>query len=252
MRPHLIGSLAILLSIKLVLHAAAAPDKLAADEKPAPAPAEKSAPAPDWRALFQMHYVNRVAAFREQNLVYQNVVLVGDSITEGFDVKTYFPGRRIVNRGIGADVIGNELPPEDKRGVLKRMDESFFNCAATDVFLLIGINDLGASHSSEAVAAGYRQILEQVKSKAPLIRLHVQSLLPTRDTYAKHNPAINDVNHRLQKLAAEFGYDYIDLHSLMSDDQGELKKEFTSDGLHINSGAYNIWKAEIERKLGWQ
>src|SRR5262245_11580364 len=123
------------------------PPSLAAetsDTKAAPAkkPAAKAAPAPDWRALFQLHYVTRVQEFRQQNLQLQNVVLVGDSITEGFDVAKYFPDRRILNRGIGADVIGNALPPDDKRGVLKRLDESIFNCAARDVFLLIGINDL--------------------------------------------------------------------------------------------------------------
>src|SRR6476619_4754832 len=101
-------------------------------------PTEKTTatPAPDWRALFQMHYANRVQAFREQNLQLRYVVLVGDSITEGFEVAKYFPGRRVLNRGIGADVIGNALPESDKRGVLKRLDESIFNCAATDVFLL--------------------------------------------------------------------------------------------------------------------
>jgi hypothetical protein len=85
-----------------------------------------------------MHYVNRVKAFKEQNQQLQHVVLLGDSITEGFDVPTYFPGRRVLNRGIGADVIGNALPDDDPRGVLRRLDESVFDCAATDVFLLIG------------------------------------------------------------------------------------------------------------------
>ena len=37
------------------------------------------------------------------------------------------------------------------------------------------------------------------------------------------------------KLAKEFDYDYIDLHSLMTDEKGELKKELTADGLHINA-----------------
>src|SRR6478736_3248612 len=106
-------------------------------------PAAPQKPAADWGALFQMHYTQRTQEFREQNQSFQNVVLVGDSITEGFDVAKYLPGRRVINRGIGADVIGNDLKPDDKRGVLKRLDESFFNLPATDAFLLIGINDLG-------------------------------------------------------------------------------------------------------------
>ena len=198
-----------------------------------------------------MHYTQRTQEFREQNQIFQNVVLVGDSITEGFDVTKYLPGRRVINRGIGADVIGNDLKPDDKRGVLKRLDESFFNLPATDAFLLIGINDLGDSHTPDQLEAGYREILEKVKQGAPRLKVHVQSLLPTRGNFAKHNANVNDFNERLQKLAKEFGYDYIDLHSLLADDKGELKQELTTDGLHINADGYKIWKAEIEKKMGW-
>ena len=198
-----------------------------------------------------MHYANRVRSFQEQNLMLQNVVLVGDSITEGFDVAKHFPGRRVLNRGIGADVIGNALAAADKRGLSKRLDESIFDCAATDVFLLIGINDLGDNHTPEVMEAGYREILKRVKSEAPTVRVHVQSVLPTRDGFAKHNPLVNDFNARLEKLAKEFGYDFNDLHALMVDADGELKKEFTNDGLHLNADAYKVWQTEIERVLAW-
>jgi lysophospholipase L1-like esterase len=212
----------------------------------------KSAPAPDWRTIFQMHYTNRVQNFREQNRIFENVVLVGDSITEGFDVAKWFPNRRVLNRGIGADVIGNALPADDERGVLKRMNESFFDCAARDAFLLIGINDLGDSRTPETIEAGYREILKRTKKEAPTLRLHIQSVLPTRGAHAKHNANVLDVNERLQKFAKEFGYDYIDLHSQMMDDKGELKAEFTADGLHLNDAGYKVWKAQIERTMGWE
>lgn len=214
-------------------------------------PKQEKPPAPDWRGIFQMHYTQRVKQFHEQNEQLENVVLVGDSLTEGFDVAKFFPGRRILNRGIGADVIGNALAADDKRGVLKRLDESFFDVAATDAFLLIGINDLGDNHSPETVAAGYREILDRVKKHSPALRVHIQSLLPTRSNFAKHKANILDVNQRLQKLAQEFGYDYIDLHSLMKDDQGELKQELTADGLHINAEGYKIWQAEVIKTMKW-
>lgn len=213
--------------------------------------AEEAKPAPDLGALFKMHYTNRMRSFKQQNEQLRYVVLLGDSITEGFETEKYLPGRRVLNRGIGADVIGNALPADDNRGVLKRMSESVFDCAATDVFLLIGINDLGSGRMPEVMEAGYREILEQVKTKAPAVRVHVQSVLPTRGNFAKHNANVLDFNGRLQKLAKEFGYDYVDLHKLMADEKGELKAEFTADGLHLKPEAYRVWKAEVERVMGW-
>ena len=213
---------------------------------------EAAKPAPvDLAALFRMHYANRVRSFQEQNAVYQNVVMLGDSITEGFDVTKLLPGRRVLNRGIGGDVIGNALPADDKRGILARMDESVFDCAATDVFLMIGINDLGSGRTPDVMEQGYRQILERIKKEAPRVRVHIESVLPCSDRYAKHNANVLDFNARLRKLAAEFGYDYLDLHALMVDDHGELKAEFTNDGLHLNAAGYEPWKAEVERVMGW-
>lgn len=209
-------------------------------------------PAPDWGALFKMHYQNRVKLFAEQNQVFRNVVLVGDSITEGFDVGSYFPGRRVLNRGIGADVIGNALPGDDPRGVLRRLDASVFDCAATDVFLLIGINDLNSGRTPDVMEEGYRELLGRLKNEAPRVRVHVQSVLPTRGDHARRNPAVRDVNARLKRLAGEFGFDYIDLHSLMADEKGELKAEFTDDGLHLTPPAYAVWRGEVERVLGWE
>ena len=211
----------------------------------------KKQPEVDWGVLFKMHWENRVKSFKEQNLALQNVVLLGDSITEGFDLQKYLPGRRVLNRGIGADIIGNALPPDDPRGVLQRLDNSVFDCAATDVFLMIGINDLNLRHSVDQLEAGYRELLIRLRAGAPKLKIHVQSLLPTRGDHAKQNAPVLEFNQRLKKLAAEFACDFLDLHRLMVDDRGELKAEFTEDGLHLKEPAYRIWQAEILQALGW-
>ena len=83
------------------------------------------------------------------------------------------------------------------------------------------------------------------------MRVHVQSVLPTRGKYAKHNAPVLEFNQRLRKLAAEFGCDYIDLHKLMSDEKGELKAEFTPEGLHLNEAAYLVWRGELLKTMKW-
>ena len=200
----------------------------------------------DWNALFKLHYDNRLRSFREQNLVFQNVVLVGDSITEAFEVTHFFPGRRMLNRGIGADVIGNALPSDDHRGVLRRLDASVFDCAATDVFLMIGVNDLNANRTVNTMEAGYRELLRQIRDRAPAVRVHVQSLLPCRGAFAKNNAPIKEFNGRLKRLAEEFGYKYLDLHPLFVNEKGEFKALFTADGIHLTEPAYEIWRGDRE------
>lgn len=243
-----IGAFLLFAGLILPGQAADSDQQTTSPEKTVNQPAE--AP-PNPLALFQLHYENRVKSFREQNRVYQNVILLGDSITEGFEVDRYFPGRRVLNRGIGADVIGNNLPETDKRGVLKRLDESVFSCAPAALFILIGINDLGQGHSPEVIEAGYREMLQAIRKREPALKIYVQSVLPTRGNFTKHKENVLDVNRRIKALAAEFQCEYVDLHSLMADDNGDLKAEFTGDGLHLTEEAYQVWRKVVEEKVGW-
>lgn len=243
----LVGVVAITLALPaaVVFAEASAPT---ATKKP------EAKPKPSMGDFFKQHYKNRVKLFGEENpslKTSDNVVFVGDSITEGFDLAKNFPDHPVVNRGISADVIGNALAKDDNRGVLRRLDQSIYDCKPGKVFVLIGINDLGAGHKPATIEAGYRELLQSIKSHSPDLKIYIQSVLPTRDNYAKHNANVNDVNTRLQKLAKEFGYEYVDLHSKLSDERGELKKEVTADGLHLKPTGYAIWKAEIDRIMNW-
>jgi lysophospholipase L1-like esterase len=206
----------------------------------------------DWGALFKMHWQNRVSDFKDQNLAWQNVVLLGDSITEGFEVRKYFPGRRVVNRGIGADVIGNAMAADDPRGVLQRLDNSLFDCAPSGVFILIGINDLNSGHTVAQMTDGYRELLKRIREKRPDLPVYVQSVLPTRGAYANKNAAVVEFNQHLKSLTAEYKCTYLDLNTLLRDDKGELKESFTADGLHLTDPAYLIWREQILKALNWQ
>lgn len=191
------------------------------------------------------HYYDRVKLFQEENQTYKKVVLVGDSITEGFKLDQYFPGRPFVNRGIGSDGIGL-----GQTGILKRLDNSVFDCNPSHVFILIGINDLPHGHPMDTLVAGYRDILTQVKIKLPNVPVYVISVLPCRGRYAYLNPLVLDFNAKLKPLAIEFDYTYLDLYSIMKDEKGELREDWTGDGLHLKPPAYEAWKKEIDKLLG--
>jgi lysophospholipase L1-like esterase len=201
--------------------------------------------------VVRQHWADRVRFFLTQPVAGHPVVLLGDSLTEGFDVAKYFPGHVVLNRGVSSDVIGNDLAPGDNRGVLQRLDCSVFPCPASDVFVLIGINDLGDGHGLDLMEQGYRELLQRLHAEAPDSRLHVESLLPTRGHYARLNAHIRAFNDRLRHLAAENHADYLDLHALLLDEQGELKADCTREGLHLNERGYQIWQSAINQAMGW-
>jgi lysophospholipase L1-like esterase len=193
------------------------------------------------------HYDQRVSQFEAENETLKNVVLVGDSITEGFNVKKYFPGQRVLNRGIGGDGVGI-----GNIGVLRRLDNSVFNCNPSQIFIMIGINDLSGKRTPDEITSAYRDILNRIQIRLPEVPVYVESVLPCRDHFADRNPKVIELNIQLKRLARQYGYQYLDLHTLMKDSTGQLKVEYSSDGIHLKPAAYEVWKQEIDKALGNQ
>lgn len=172
------------------------------------------------------------------------VVLLGDSITEGFRVKE-LAGMRVVNMGISGDQIAMDRPDG---GVLARVN-LLAQAKPAHVFLLIGINDFGSSKPLEKAKRQYEELVRAIRTTVPGAKLHVQALLPTRGRFAHLNQNVNAMNSFLRELTQREGLDFIDLHTLMKDAQGELRKEWTGDGLHLLPPAYEAWKRVLEEKL---
>ena len=56
------------------------------------------------------------------------------------------------------------------------------------------------------------------------------------------NERINNANKKLKELAIKYNCIYVDLHlSELKDVDEQLKKEFSTDGLHLQPLAYIIW-----------
>ncbi len=51
----------------------------------------------------------------------------------------------------------------------------------------------------------------------------------------------------LKKIASEKKCTYIDLHPFFKSKNGELDYSFSTNGVHINSKGYAIWKNAIEK-----
>jgi lysophospholipase L1-like esterase len=199
-----------------------------------------------------MRYRERLSRFEAENAAYPRVVLLGDSLTEEFDVERFFPKHEVFNRGISGDVIRAE-----NIGLAARMEESVFHCCPTHLFLLIGINDLRraveqpADRMETALLDGYRSVLSAIRRALPKTVVYVESILPTSGSYADLNVHIPRTNCGLELLSRRFGCFFLNLHPLFLDEHGELADEFTTDGLHLSTAGYRVWKSEIDRVMGW-
>lgn len=183
------------------------------------------------------HYQHRLEFFRAMPDQKKEIVFVGNSITEMGEWQELLPGKPVVNRGISGDVT---------YGVLARIDEVLSSKPAK-IFILSGVNDLKRGIPVDTVAKTFERILVTMKTVSPKTKVFVEGILPVNEgmlaaQYKKvNNAVIGSLNSLLRALAAKYGYTYVDVAPAVADENGQLKKENTQDGLHLWPAAYIKW-----------
>lgn len=187
------------------------------------------------KLLLKNGFDQKVASFKEQNrhVKQGGIAFVGDSITQDFPVHDYFSGMLVYNRGIGGDTTA---------GLLTRLTESIFELRPHTVVLLIGTNDFALLNAKpDQVSDNIAKIVAEIKAVLPKTNVIVESIYPvnpTMDRFSvgnRSNRIIFETNRLLQHLS---DVRYVDLTELLTNEVGDLKPEYTVEGLHINQIGY--------------
>ncbi|MEE1321086.1 MAG: GDSL-type esterase/lipase family protein [Acutalibacteraceae bacterium] len=177
------------------------------------------------------------------------VVFFGDSITELLNISDWYgeysikSGLELYNRGIGGDTT---------IGLYKRVEENVLSIKPKTVVLLIGTNDLGIGFDAEFISNSMENILKLFKSVCPECRVILQAVYPVIEGKAgkRRNKDILELNEKYKILAEKYGADFIDLTAVLSDENGNLRSEYTYDGLHLTAQGYAVTTKEIRKNLG--
>ncbi len=164
------------------------------------------------------------------------IIFLGNSITDGCEWAELFNNPSIKNRGISGD---------RTQGILDRMTE-ITESHPKKIFIMIGINDLSAKISTAKILENYQSIIDTIRQSTPETRIFIQSVLPTYQLPHIQNDSVAYLNSKLEILASKFKIDFIDLYSKFINEDGELNMNLSSDGLHLNGEGYLLWKREIE------
>ncbi|MEO8399616.1 MAG: GDSL-type esterase/lipase family protein [Ignavibacteriaceae bacterium] len=146
---------------------------------------------------------------------------------------------KIKNRGLSGD---------ETAGVLDRLDE-VLESKPKQIFLMIGVNDLRHGIPTETIIKNYKEIVKKIIKVSPSTELIIQSVLPVNNKIkdAKtNNETVIRLNNEIKKISNKNNLLYVDLFKRLIDQEGNLRKEYSSDGLHINGEAYLIWKEAIK------
>lgn len=181
------------------------------------------------------YYNKRLAIFETENGMYAehevDVAFLGDSITDGCDLGRYYSDYTFVNRGIGGDTTFY---------LKDRLDISIYKLKPKVAVILIGTNNI---HS---MLDDYEDIILDIREHTPKTEIVICSLTPMGAKWAERNSTAAYNNVILDKLAEKHGCEYVDLFTpLFDEDTGEIRKEYTVEGLHLTHEAYLVTSALI-------
>ncbi|WP_164464121.1 GDSL-type esterase/lipase family protein [Bacillus sp. PK3-056] len=165
----------------------------------------------------------------------ESIVFLGDSLTQRNEWSELFRNGHLINRGIDGDKTSD---------ILSRVD-SIATANPEKIFIMTGINDIDKGRSNKEIIKDYKKIINSIKQKSERTQIIVESVLPVSKSHGINNTKIIELNNDIKKMTEEFNITYIDLHSKMVNEEGNLKENFTVDGVHLTGDGYMVWKNSI-------
>lgn len=203
---------------------------------------EETAKAAQEPYEYNSFYYQRASLFDSLPIDSNDVIMLGNSLTNGCEWHELLGNPNVKNRGITSDVI---------QGVYDRLGPIIEGRPAK-IFLMIGVNDISHNLGADSVASAYSGLIGHIREKLPDTELYVQSCLPINISFnqflgmADKEDVIREVNRQVSATADTLGFTWIDLYSRFVDADGHMKKEYTNDGLHLLGEGYLQWRDCIQ------
>lgn len=200
-------------------------------------------------------YTEQNKLLKNSNMKPVDVVLIGNSITEQWSYyrPNFVSKNNFLNRGIG----GQTTPQ-----LLIRFRNDVIEFKPKIVVIAAGINDIAENtgrYSPDFTLSNIQSMAELAQING--IKVILTSVLPASEIAWNSEVVdvpqkIKSLNAKIEKLAQDKGYGYVDYYSSLVSDVEGLKPEYSVDGVHINAEAYKVMEplimAEIDRLLQQQ
>lgn len=188
----------------------------------------------------------KVARFQKLNQDVQKgqILCAGSSLMEMFPVEKFvkeeYPDTIIYNRGIGGYVT-DEL--------LEHLDVCVLDLQPSRLFINIGTNDLSNPDVTiEQLMVNYDKILCRIEEAIPDIEIYLMAYYPINYEAAteemkpclriRTNERIQEANKAVDELAKKHHAKYIDINDPLKDADGNLRADYTIEGMHIKEDGY--------------
>lgn len=185
-----------------------------------------------------VYYARRATLFDLLPVYSSDIIMLGNSLTDGAEWNELFDNCHVKNRGIVGDIIP---------GFFERL-EPILKGQPRKIFIMGGVNDISHGVSADSIVSAMTQVVTSIQARCPKTEIYVQSMLPFNNDVRLwkllrgREQVVVDGNKGLESMCQRLGVTFINLYPLFVGENGKMKPEYTNDGLHLMGGAYLIWR----------
>lgn len=175
---------------------------------------------------------------KEQLADFSNSAFVGNSIIHGFNTYGAVPDADFyAYTSINVSTVyTKKIDYLGKKTIMEAIDSEECGKLYDNIFILLGINEIGMSHS--VVADRYAKIIRDLKIIQPNANIYVLSVFPVTekknsdDVFNMEN--IDSLNGHLRDMCTEEGVTFFNVNGCLKNDKGYLSTSIAAgDGIHI-------------------
>lgn len=187
------------------------------------------------------YYVRRATHFDDLPVHRRDIIMLGNSLTDGAEWNELLRNPHVKNRGIIGDIV---------QGLYERM-EPILKGKPRKIFILSGVNDVSHGVDGDSIGRAMEKLIVLIKQRSPRTKIYLQSMLPFNTDVQMwkllkdREQVVIDGNRAMEQVAKRQGVTWINLYPLFVDNEGKLRRELTNDGLHLLGPGYLIWRDAI-------
>ncbi|MCB8698231.1 MULTISPECIES: SGNH/GDSL hydrolase family protein [Streptococcus] len=194
----------------------------------------------NWLLKEQEKIQTKYRHLNQVSVVEPDILFIGDSIVEYYPLQELFgTSKTIVNRGIRGYQTGL---------LLENLDAHLYGGVVDKIVLLIGTNDIGKDVPVNEALNNLEAIIQTIARDYPLTEMKLLSILPVNEgeeykqtVYIRTNEKIQKWNQAYKELASAYmQVEFAPVFDSLIDQEGQLKKDYTTDGLHLSVTGYQV------------
>ncbi len=203
----------------------------------------------DWLLKEQEKIQTKYRGLNQVSVLEPDIIFIGDSIVEYYPLQELFgTAKTIVNRGIRG---------YQTRLLLENLDAHLYGDAVDQIVLLIGTNDIGKDIPLNEALDNLERVIQSIARDYPLSQIKLLSILPVNEgekykqtVYIRTNEKIREWNQAYEALTSAYmQVDFVPVYDSLIDSEGQLKKDYTTDGLHLSVAGYQVLSEALKGVL---